>query len=1098
MKKSLFSCFKLLLLLFIAGSSALQAQTQYVTIRGKVIDRKDKLPVIGASVVELNKDKRTVTGVSTDIDGNFAIRVSNTENQLSVSFIGYKTYYSGAIKDRTVLNIQLEQSSNQLTEVSVTAGRVVNNGTGLNIDERNSTIASATVQAKDIEELAAASIDQALQGRMPGVDFGTTSGDPGAGMSIRIRGTASINGSAEPLIVLDGMPYETEIPEDFDFGTADEQGYAQLLNIAPSDIKDITVLKDAASTAVWGSKAANGVLLINTKRGTIGKPVITYNFKGSMNKQPRAIPMLTGDQYSSYIPEAIMNSTGVPLDFLGNNGQNKAFQYDPNDPYYYYNYSNNTDWIDLITQLGHTQDHNVSISGGGEKARYYASVGYLGQTGTTKGTDLNRITTKINLDYTVSDRLRFRTDLTYTHVNNNLNYTKSIRDVAYNKMPNMAAFEYDEYGNPTGLYFTPASNIQGFTSLNEKNEVKGTFNPLAMVNEGNSRLMGERITPKFNLQFDILPNRIVSTADVQFDINNTKSKTFLPQNATGRPGNETSVNRATDSDGDSYNIASKLNFIFTPHLGENHNFQGLLSFQTSDSRSASYSVITANTASSLLQDPATPAVLNASGLKLNTTQGLSRSASALVQGQYSLMDRYIVAVNARVDGNSKFGPENRYGLFPGISGRWRVSGEPFMQKFKFIDDFSLRLSYGEAGKAPGGSYYNTYKPFDWSYAGRTATFPENMELSNLKWETLVGRNIGFNLWMFKSRVKIDAEIYHNTTKDMFYEDLRISSITGFSKMDMNIGSMNNDGWEIGVNTTPIKRKNLIVGFDFNIARNVNSMQSVSEFYPRESVAGVPKQGEYKSFLIIGNPFGSYYGFKYKGVYPTDQSTIAVGESGKPIIGPNGQEVRMRYNYPDVDYVFQAGDAMYEDINKDGNINYMDIVYLGNGIPKFTGGFGPRITFKGNMTLQAFFSYRYDFDIVNDTKMKTTNMYGVNNQSTAILSRWRKEGDITDMPRALYGAGYNWLASDRYVEDASFVRLSSVTFRYNLSKSVVNKLKLKTGSLYVTGQNLYTWTKYSGQNPDVSISGSSNPFKYPVDNALTPPSISFTLGLTAGF
>jgi len=1082
------------------GGGLVKAQAPaYVTIRGTIIDKKDKQPVIGASVVELNKDKRTVTGVSTDIDGNFAIRVSNTQNQLSVSYIGYKTYYSGAINARTTINVQLEPSANELSEVSITAKKTVNTGSGLNIDERSSTIASTTINAKDLEELAASSIDQALQGRMPGVDFAATSGDPGAGMSIRIRGTSSISGNANPMIVLDGMPYETEIPEDFNFGTADEQGYAQLLNIAPTDIRDITVLKDAASTAVWGARAANGVLIINTKRGATGKPVITYNFKGSMSTQPKMIPMLTGNQYSMLIPEEIMNSTGLPLDFLGNNGQNKAFQYDPSDAYYFYNYSNNTDWIGLITRTGYTGENNISISGGGEKARYYASVGYLGQSGTTVGTDLKRVTTKINLDYSVSSRLRFRTDLTYTHIDNSLNYNSSLRSVAYNKMPNMAPYEYDQYGNITGSYFSPESNIQGSASLKD-DELKGTFNPLAAAKEGFSQLMGERITPRFNLTYDIIPNLLVSSADIQFDINNSKSKTFLPQIATGRPSSETIVNRASDSDGDSYGIASKINFVFTPRLGEKHTFQSLLSMQTSDSRNNSYSVVTSNTASSLLTDPSNPSVTGASGLSLKSTQSQGRNVAVLLQGQYSFLDRYIIAVNARVDGNSKFAPENRYGIFPGLSARWRLSGEPFMKSFTFLDELSVRLSYGAAGNAPGSNYayFNTFSPYSWSYAGKSAIYSSNIGLSKLKWETVVGKNIGFNLGIFKNRVKVDAEIYQNTTKDMFYKDLRIPTTSGFSKVNMNIGTMDNNGWEVNINTIPMKTKKLLVGFDFNIARNANSIRSISEFYPRESVSGVPAQGDYKSYLITGNPFGSYYGFKFKGVYKDKDATIARNELGEQIIGPNGQVVYMRYNYPNVDYTFQAGDAIYEDINHDGNIDYMDMVYLGNGIPKFTGGFGPRVTFNGNLTLQAFFSYRWKYDIVNKAAMTTSNMYGVNNQSTAVLRRWRNPGDETDMPRALYNDGYNWLGSDRYVEDASFIRLSSVTARYNISKSLASRFEMKNASVYLTGQNLFTLTKYTGQNPDVSISGSSNPFKYPEDTALTPPSIMFTVGLTAGF
>jgi TonB-linked SusC/RagA family outer membrane protein len=1089
MKALLPKRFCLLIVAALTFCGGVKAQVQQgVTIRGQVIDKKDKQPVIGASVIEFDKDHRTITGVTTDINGNYAIKVSNTNNQISISYIGYKTYLSGSIADRRVINVQMEGGQNNLTTVNiVSTGRTVNNGTGLNIDLRNSTIASATVNAKDLEELQVSSIDQALAGRLPGVDFGSSSGDPGAGNTIRIRGTASITGNAEPLIVLDGLPYETQIPADFNFGTADDQQYGQLLNIAPSDIKDITVLKDAAATSVWGAKAANGVLIINTKRGQVGKPVVTYNFRGSASRQPKSIPMLNGDKYATLIPEEFMNATGLPLDFLGNNGQNKAFQHDPLDAFYYYNYSNNTDWIGLITHVAYTQDHNISMSGGGEKARYYASVGYLNQGGTTLGTDLTRITTKINLDYIVSSKLHFRTDLTYTHIDNSLNYDGSLRSVAYNKLPNMAPFLYDEYGNQTSAYFSPESNIQG--------KYPDTYNPLALANTGVSHLYGERITPHFNLQYTILPSLLVSTVDVQFDVNNSKSKTFLPQIATGRPSTETTVNLASDNDGDSYNVQSKVNFIFTPNLGDKHSLQTLLSFQTNETNTASYSSTNSNTASSFLQDPSNASQVNPS---INSSQGLSRSVGALLQGQYAFLERYIVSLNGRIDGNSKFGPNNRFGFFPGVAARWRISGEPFMKKFKFLNELSLRLSYGAAGEAPDGSYYNTYTPFNFTYNGRAAVVPSNIELSSLKWQTLIGKNLGLNLGILQNRIIASAEFYQNTTKDLFYKDLNISTTSGFQTVDMNIGTVDNNGWELSVSTIPIKTRKLIVGFDFNIARNVNSITSVSDDYPRESSVGVPGLGKYKSYLILGNPFGSYYGFKYKGVYKDKNATIATDDSGKPIVGPNGQIVYMRYNYPQIDYTFQPGDAVYDDVNHDGNIDYRDLVYLGNGIPKFVGGFGPSVTINGNFTLKAFFNFRWGYDIVNGAKISTTNMYGVNNQSTAVLRRWRNPGDVTDIPRALYGTGYNWLGSDRYVEDASFIKLASVTARYNLPKLLLQKFKLNMASIYVTGQNLAVWTNYTGQNPDISTVGSVNPFSYPVDNALTPPSIQYTVGVSVGF
>jgi len=1085
----LFYSFIALVMLF---SNELKAQelTGKITIRGRVIDNADKTAIFGCSVVELDKDNRAVTGVPTDINGNFAIKISSPDNRLSFSYIGYKTIVQ-AISGRTTVNIGLETASSVLDEVVITGvatQTTTNTGTGLNIPVRNSTIAVSTVEVKEMQELGASSIDQALSGRLSGVDVGTTTGDPGAGMSIRIRGTASLNGSANPLIVVDGMPYETQIPSDFNFGTADEQGYAQLLNLAPTDINDITVLKDAASTALWGSRAANGVLIINTKRGSIGKPSITYNVKGSVSKQPEAIPLLNGDQYSTLISEMVMNRDGLPLDIT----TNKEFAYDPNDPLNYYNYSRNSDWIKSITQLGYSQDHNVSLKGGGEKARYYASVGYFNQSGTTVGTGLNRITAKINLDYNVSSRIKFRTDITYTHVNTDFNYSGSIRSIAYTKMPNMSIYQYDEYGNLTPNYFSPASNIQG--------QYSGTYNPLAMALVGINHQLGERVTPKFQLEYALIPNSVlIARFDVQFDVNNSKTQTFLPQLATGRPTNETSVNRATDSDGDGFNIQTKTNLVYSPKLKNGHSIQGVLSLQSNDTRSVSHNVATTNTASDILQDPSNPSRTQNSDLTLASNSSQYRSIGGLVQAQYGYLERYMLQVGLRVDGNSRFGPNNRYGLFPSVSARWRISGEPFMKSLTFLDELSIRTSYGHSGNVPGSNYsfFNFYQPYNFSYTGMSGVYPSNMELVNLKWETLIGKNLGFNLGIFKNRVKVDAEVYKNTTKDMFFS-IDLSSYTGFDGVNMNVGTMDNQGWEVNINTIPYKSVKWAFGFDFNISKNINTLRSVSEFYPKTNGVKIDVNGVYQTYLQVGNPFGSYYGFKFIGVYKDADATIATDASGNQIIGPNGQVIQMRFNYPATDYQFKPGDAMYEDINHDGNIDYKDIVYLGNGIPKFTGGFGPAITYKGNLKLSAFFNYRWGYQLINGTKMSTTSMYNFNNQSTAVLGRWRNPGDVTDMPRALYNSGYNWLGSDRYVEDASFVRLRQVTLRYNFTPDLLKQLKISTASFYITAENLFTWTKYTGQDPDVSARGDNNPLSYNVDNSMTPPGRTVLLGITVGF
>jgi TonB-linked SusC/RagA family outer membrane protein len=1056
-------------------------------LKGKVTDKEGK-PLQGVSVSELDADNRIVRGTQTDIEGNFVLKNVNTKNRISVSYIGYKSI-TQRINGRSTINLSMEDSQADLGEVVIIARPSSSNGM-INVPEKNITTAVSRINAKEMEEMQAPSIDQALQGRLSGVDITASSGDPGAAMNIRIRGVSSINSTGIPMIVLDGMPYETEIPSDFNFGTADEQGYAQLLNISPADIKDITVLKDAAATAIWGAKAANGVLVITTKRGSIGKPTINYTFKGTVSLVPKAIPLLNGDQYSSLIPEAFMNRIGSTL----NSTTFREFNYDPNDPYWYHNYSNNTNWIDAVSRTGYVQDHTVSLTGGGEKAKYFASVGYFDQKGITIGTGLQRIATRINLDYTVSEKIKFFTSFSYTHSNQVRHYLSSsessIRGMAYIKMPNMSVFEYDANGDITTNYFSPAANVQG--------QYSRVYNPVAMAEKAKYGVLGDRIIPRFQVDYDIIKRVLKATFDVQFDINNTKNNSFLPQIATGRPNTETVVNRAYDGDIDAFSVGTKTSLIYTPQLkSEKHNVQAYMNILTNDYTAVYQEVMSSNTASSLLMDPSVASRTQNNDLRAVSGQNQNRSVGALLGAQYGFKDKYLINATIRGDGNSRFGPNYRYGLFPSVSARWRVSEEGFLKDVKWIEDLSLRASYGIAGEVPRYDYlfYNQYRTYDYTYLDQAGIYPSSMELKNLRWQTLRGTNVGYNVSLFKGRLRMDGEVYRNRTKDLFFDGLQISSFTGYNSIFMNVGTMDNQGWELAVWTQPYKSKTLTVGFDFNISGNQNVIREISEFYPNQR-GDVTKNGEYLRLLQINNPFGSFYGYKYKGVYSDMNATVAKDAKGAPIIGPNGQTIYMRFNYPQTNYIFQPGDAMYEDINHDGNINYMDVVYLGNSNPKLSGGFGPSVTWK-NFRLTSFFSFRYGYDVINGTKMNTTNMYGFDNQSTAVLSRWRKEGDVTDMPRALIQGGFNWLGSDRYVEDASYIRFRTVTLRYNFDKKALKKMKMKSASFYVTAENLFTFTNYLGQDPEVSFRG-SDPFRVSYDYSMTPPAKNITIGLVAAF
>jgi TonB-linked SusC/RagA family outer membrane protein len=542
--------------------------------------------------------------------------------------------------------------------------------------------------------------------------------------------------------------------------------------------------------------------------------------------------------------------------------------------------------------------------------------------------------------------------------------------------------------------------------------------------------------------------------------------------------------------------------VYTPKFkNDKHSFMGLFNVMTFDNKGMSYQAKTSNTPSSGLQDPSIPSRANGANSNLSATASQTSTMSALLNGQYGYNDKYFVNLALRGDATSRLSASNRYGSFPSISGRWRISGEKFLDQLPFrkaIDELSLRMSYGRSGNAPKNdyTYFNRYNNLNWSYLGEGGIYASNIGLKQLKWETIIGQNLGFNLGMFRNRLNLDVEVYKKRTKDLLFYGLQIASINGFNSVDMNVGTMDNQGWEINLNTTPLKTKQWTIDFNFNIARNVNIIREISDNYPIDK-GNITANGQYKTYMQVGNPFGSFYGFKYKGVYKDLDATRAVGADGKPIVRPNGEQVYMRFNYPMTSYIFQPGDAAYEDINHDGTIDYRDIVYLGNSNPLFTGGFGLNAGYKNNWRLSTFFNFRYKYDIINGTEMNSTNMYGFDNQSAAVLRRWRRSGDVTDIPRALFATGYNWLGSSRYVQDGSFLRFRTVTLRYTFTKKLLDKMKVKNLSAYITAENMFILTKYRGQDPEVVMRG-SDPFRVAIDNSMTPPVRMFTLGLTASF
>lgn len=1053
-------------------------------LRGIVRDGKEAL--IGATVYVVNANQRVLNGVVTNENGEYSLPVSSEKNiSIVFSFIGYQSV-TIPYKNQKVLNITLKEDITNLDEVVVSAERINRGITG--IPDKNSGVASQKIDMDDMKEMQVTSIEDALQGRMSNVDIVAMSGDPGSRSAIRIRGTSSLNASSEPLIVVDDIPYNTEIGDGFDFATADEEDYGALVNVAPSDIQSIEVLKDAAATAIWGSKGANGVLLITTKRGSQGKTRFSISQKFDYKREPAQISLLDGRQYVTMVQDAMWNrlfDEGFDDWLMKTMTEHKEINFDPSWELYD-EYNQNTDWVDLITKTALTSETNFSMSGGGDRALYRFSVGYLNEGGTTVGTGFNRLTTRLNVDYNFSTKLRVSAGFSFAQGEKDDNYTQSgvnkAREEARIRMPNMSPFLVDKDGNMTSEYFTPQSNYQGDWNTNKR------FNPLAMVNDSYNNTKNKDIRMTFGLRYHILSS-LLFQSDIGFDISSSKNVQFLPQSVTGVTFTHADFNKSMDNMTESLNINMNHKLIYTHHIAEGQQMILTAMLQTNDYSASKYYSTVSGVSSVNGSDPSSEAKIR----KLDSESTQNRTFGAVFSAHYNFKERYMLTATYRREGNSRMGQSTRWGGFPSVAAVWRISEESFLKPVEFVNDIKVRASWGQSGNSPSGSfpYIGTFVS-NGSYINKPAVKPKNIQLNHLKWEVVTQKNLGLDVALWKNNLMMTMDIYDKVTDDLLQQDVKISSATGFGTVNyFNSGKVRNYGWEFRIDIrNVVKAGRFNLGFNLNIARNQNEIKELPS--NMKSVDYTFGNGNYAQMVHKGEPLGAFYGYRYQGVYQNAGETIACDRDGVPVYNLNGKPV-----YTSIKgYQMKPGDAHYEDINHDGVIDDYDLVYIGNSMPSLTGGFGININY-GDFKLRTFFHSRLGQSVINRTRINMENMYGSNNQSQAVLKRWRHEGDQTDIPRALSNRGYNWLGSDRFVDDASFLRLKQLTLSYSFPKVLIRKCGISRAEVYVTGYDLFTWTKYKGQDPEVGFVR-HNLYEYAEDKASTPRPVRMALGLSVDF
>lgn len=1061
-------------------------------VQGSVISGSDGEPLTGAVVNETDINNRVVSSAVVDINGKYVLKVKSVKNSLSVSFIGFEKQ-SKKIDGKKQIDFSMKDAAFSLKQVVVQANKETGQG-GYSIPTREIGTAIQTISSKEFEGLQVSSIDEALQGRIAGLDIVANSGDPGSGSTMRIRGVTSINGSSEPLVVVNGVPYEVQIDPNFDFANSNQEQYANMLSINPDDILEISVLKDAAAAAIWGSKGANGVLMITTKKGSMGSMKIDYTYRYTRTVQPKGMQMLSGGDFTMLMKQAYLNprqdDAATDVD---------EYKYDRNFPDFE-NFNNNTDWVSEVTQVGNINDHYITLSGGGERAMYRISGGFFKQNGTIIGQTLNRVSSRAYLEYSVSDRIKFITEFSLTNSSNNRNY-ENLLGIAYRKMPNVSVFAQDSKGNNTNVYY----NIPSNSTLDD--DQKYLRNPVALARLAKNNLKSFRILPTFRLQYDILDpakSMLRYSMYVSFDINNSKTSRFLPQEVSNLYWTNSSVNRAENSDSESLTIYSDQNLAWQPRFeNKDHSFLLYGSFQINSGNSAGQGMVSYSLPSGEAVDASNFGYLE----DANTSHSTWRSMAIMLRTHYSYKSRYILDATLRRDGSTKFGSGNKFGNFPGISLKWIASDEPFMEDTRdWLSMLAFRPAWGISGNQPSAEYlhYSRYQLYG-SYIDIPSIKPVSLRLSNLKWETTKSFNYGLDLGLFDDSYIFDLNFYNKVTTDMLFRNVNLPNASGYSSVPyINGGTMKNDGWELNLYANRIiKSGKFSMDFKFNLSNYKNVLidleQSLLDSYNSDYNY---TRGTYLTRVQEGNSFGSIYGFKYNGVYQYDDYIPETQESAPVARDANGMVITDQKGNPrpvyfaygtESQYRFRGGDAKYEDVNHDASIDELDIVYLGNSNPKVNGGFGPTFRY-GAIYCTLFFNFRYGNKIVNAARMNAENMYYDNNQSIAVNWRWRKDGDVTDMPRALHEYGYNWLGSDRYVEDGSFLRFKYLNFNYSVSPDKLKKYGLNKLSLYMTFNNLLVLTRYTGVDPEVGY-GSLN---VSTDNSSTPRTKDFTLGLSLGF
>lgn len=1067
MKGKLFSC---LVLMFLSISMV----AQKVPVSGTVSDQTG--PVIGASVIE----KGTTNGTMTDNDGHFTLTVSKGA-VIEISSIGYKTQEI-TVGAQTNFTVTLSEDNEFLDEVVVV-------GYG---SMKKSDLAGASVSMKesDLKGSIISSLDQSLQGRAAGVTAVTTSGAPGSSSSIRVRGQATINANAEPLYVIDGVIVQGGGNTGADFGLGDALGNGKVSTISPlstinpADIVSMEILKDASATAIYGAQGANGVVLITTKHGKSGEAKFSYDGMVAMSRQAVRLNMMNLREYAQYYNEMV----------------EEGDIYETN-PYYATPslLGKGTNWQDEIFRTAWQHQHQLSAQGGSDKVQYYVSGSYMDQQGTIIGSNFNRFSVRTNLDAKLKKWLKLGVNATYAITNDNLKLADSNQGLIYYSLTTIPDIPvYDVNGNYSSTI------REGYTSPNPV--------ALAMMDE----ILLKRKKLSGNIYAELTPiKHITWRTELGFDMGESDANRYKPMIDLG--GWVRSQNSISYQKNSNYFWQLKNYLTYANQWGK-HSVTAMVGQECWESRwnylSGSNTDLPSDEVHNVALATGTPSI--SSGF------GSSSMASFFTRETYNYGDRYLGTYTYRYDGSSNFGPKNRWAGFHSVALAWRFSNEKFFEPVKkVIDNGKLRLGWGQTGNSSIGSYAWGAAISRMPSALGMGFRPSNIPNTSIRWESQEQYNVGLDLGFFNGRLNLTVDAYYKRSDDMLMS-MQLPSYmgtqgNGSSKLNApkgNYGSIENKGLEITLDAHPVQLKNFSWDSNFQISFNKNKLLSLSDT-ENATLVGYGQWGDVVCVSEIGKPLYNFYGYKVEGVY---KDLDDIQNSAKPAKYPS-DGVFSRGN------TVWVGDIKYKDVNENGIIDERDRTDIGSPLPKFTFGWTNTFRYK-NLDLSIFLNGSYGNKVMNYNSLTLTHMNSTwTNQLQSVVSKRARLEPID--PTIVYADGSKWYdhidnvrvknpgtkiphtsindpndndrISDRYVEDGSFLRIKNITLGYTFPKALLNKAKIENLRVYVNIQNLYTFTKYTGYDPEVGASTQdSTGLTYGLDNGRYPSPAMYSFGLNITF